>query len=174
MAGMSTALSVLIYLAVQQTGRQAANDPQIQLAREATAALAAGQPLGSVSPATQIELASSISPFISTVADDGSVLASSGRLHGQLRTVPRGVLANVRATGEQSVTWQPEPGVRLATVVRKNPGASGGFIVVGRSLAETETRIDRIGSLLLFGWIATLIGLLALVGFSEALEAKPV
>jgi hypothetical protein len=173
-AGLATALCLLIYLAVQQVGRQTANDPQIQIAREAKAAFASGQSVNAVIPAAQIELASSISPFISAVADDGTVIASSGRLHGQLRTVPKGVLSNVRSDGEESVTWQPEPGVRMATVVTRNPGSSGGFIVVGRSLAETESRIERIGSLLLAGWVGTLIGLIVLVGFSEALEARPV
>jgi hypothetical protein len=169
-AGLATALCLLIYLAVQQVGRQSANDPQLQIAREARAALSAGQPMSAVIPAAQIELSSSISPFISAVADNGTVIASSGRLHGQLRTLPKGVFSNLPRDGEESVTWQPEPGVRMATVVTRNPGASGGFIVVGRSLAETESRIQSIGLLLVVGWVATLIGLIVLVGFSEALD----
>ena len=173
-AGLATALCLLIYLAVQQVGRQGANDPQIQIAREARAAFAAGQPVSAVIPAAQIELASSISPFISAVADDGKVIASSARLHGQLRTLPKGVFSSIRGDGVEGVTWQPEPGVRMATVVTRNPGSSGGFIVVGRSLADTESRIERIGSLLFVGWAATLIGLIVLVGFSETLEARPV
>lgn len=96
------------------------------------------------------------------------MIASSGRLHGQLRTVPEGVLKSVKANGEERVTWQPEPGVRMATVVVKNPGSSGGFIVVGRSLYETETRIQQLGSLLFLGWAATLVGILILVAFSES------
>jgi len=172
-AGLATALCLLIYLAVQQVGRQSANDPQIQIAREARAALASGQPINTVIPAAQIDLGSSISPFITAVSDDGTVIASSGRLHGQLRTVPKGVLSNVHGDGEEMVTWQPEPGVRMATVVTRNPGSSGGFIVVGRSLAETESRIQSIGSLLLVGWLGTLIGLIVLVAFSEALDPHP-
>ncbi len=166
-AGLASALCLLIYLAVQQSGRQTANDPQIQIAREAKAALAAGQSVSSVVPAGQIELATGSSPFITAVADDGTVVASTGRLHGQLRTVPKGVLENVRGGGEERVTWQPEPGVRIATVVTKNPGASGGFIVVGRSLIETEERIGSIAYLLLIGWVGTLVGLLVLVSIGE-------
>ncbi|HZK78375.1 MAG TPA: hypothetical protein VFC35_05655, partial [Gemmatimonadaceae bacterium] len=71
-------------------------------------------------------------------------------------------------SGEARVTWQPEPGVRMATVVTRNPGSSGGFIVVGRSLLETESRIQQLGTLLFLGWGATLVGLLILVTFSEA------
>jgi hypothetical protein len=172
-AGLSTALCMLIYLAVQQVGRQNANDPQIQIAREATAALASGQSISAVIPAAQVDLASSISPFITAVSDDGTPIASSGRLHGQLRSVPKGVLANVSRDGEKTVTWQPEPGVRMATVVMRNPGSAGGFIVVGRSLANTESRIQSIGFMLLVGWVGTLVGLIALVAFGEALEPHP-
>jgi hypothetical protein len=172
-AGLATALCILIYLAVQQAGRQTANDPQIQIARDARAALSSGQSVSTVIPAAQIDLGTSLSPFITAVSDDGTVLASSGRLHGQLRSVPKGVLSNVRRDGEEAVTWQPEPGVRMATVVTRNPGSSGGFIVVGRSLAETESRISSIGSLLLAGWAGTLIGLIVLVAFTEALDPRP-
>jgi hypothetical protein len=166
-AGLATALCILMYLAVQQTGRQLANDPQIQLAREASSALRTGQSIGQIVPAAQIDLSTSQSPFISAVADDGTVVASSARLHGELRTVPRGVLGNVRVNGEERVTWQPEPGVRMATVVVRNPASSGGFIVVGRSLAETESRISRIGSLLLVGWALTLAVVIVLVAAGE-------
>jgi len=167
-AGLATALCILIYVSAQQTGRQMANDPQIQIARDAKAALAGGQSLSAVVPQTQIELATSLSPFVSAVADDGTVIASSARLHGQFRTVPKGVLESVRQNGEARVTWQPEQGVRMATVVARNPGTSGGFIVVGRSLYETEARIVQLGQLLLLGWAGTLVGLLVLVGMSEA------
>ena len=170
-AGLATALCVLIYAAAQQTGREMANDPQIEIARNARTALASGQSITSIIPQTQTELSTSLSPFISAVSDDGTVVASSAKLHGQLRSVPRGVLENVKETGEEQVTWQPEPGVRMATVVTKNPGASGGFIVVGRSLFETESRIGKIGSLLTLGWAGTLLGLLILVAFSEAFAA---
>ncbi len=169
LAGLASALTLLIYLAVQQTGRQIANDPQIQIAREVKAALSSGQPITSVIPLGQIDLATSVSPFITAVSDDGTVVASSARLHGQLRSVPKGVLNNVRGGGEERVTWQPEPGVRLATVVTKNPGSSGGFIVVGRSLLETEDRIGRISSVLVVGWAATLVGMIILVALSESL-----
>lgn len=167
-AGLASALCLLIYVSAQQTGRQMANDPQIQIARETRTALAGGQPISALIPQTQTELATSLSPFITAVSDDGSVIASSARLHGQLRTVPEGVLKSVKANGEERVTWQPEPGVRMATIVVKNPGSSGGFIVVGRSLLETESRIQQLGSLLFLGWAATLIGVLILVTFSES------
>ena len=168
LAGLASALCLLIYVSAQQTGRQMANDPQLQIARDTKAALAGGQQISALIPQTQTDLATSLSPFITAVAEDGSIIASSARLHGQPRSVPDGVLKSVKANGEERVTWQPEPGVRMATVVTRNPGPSGGYVIVGRSLAETEERIQKLGSLLFLGWAATLIGVLILVVFSES------
>ena len=38
--------------------------------------------------------------------------------------------------GEDRLTWQPEPGVRSATVVVHYQGAQAGFVMAGRSLRE--------------------------------------
>lgn len=173
LAALASALCLLIYTSAQQIGRQMANDPQLQIARDARAALASGQPVAALVPPTQTDLSTSLSPFVTAVADDGSIIASSARLHGQMRSVPDGVLKTVKESGEERVTWQPEPGVRIATVVIKNPAPSGGFIVVGRSLSETESRIKQLGSLLFLGWAATLIGVLILVAFSESFAQRP-
>ena len=106
---------------------------------------------------------------VQVINDSGRVLASSMRLHNELRTVPRGVLDNVRTYGEERVTWQPEPGIRMATITVLTPGSPGHFVTVGRSLAETEERIDRIGHSLLIAWLATVVVLLVVVAASESL-----
>ena len=49
---------------------------------------------------------------------------------------PKGVLDLVANGGEDKVTWQPQKGLRYATVVVEY---SGGFIVTGHSLLETDT-----------------------------------
>jgi hypothetical protein len=173
LAALATALSLMVYVAVQQVGRQMANDPQIQFARDTRAAIAAGQPVESVVPATRVDIESSLAPFVTIQNDSGVVLASSGRLHGQLRSVPVGVLESVRESGEERVTWQPEPGVRMATVVVRTPGSPGVFVLAGRSLQETEIRITTLGKLLMLAWGATLVGLLVVVAATEALVPTP-
>jgi hypothetical protein len=45
LAVVTTVLSGLIYLAVQQSYRQSANDPQIQMAEDGAAALENGSPI---------------------------------------------------------------------------------------------------------------------------------
>jgi hypothetical protein len=69
-----------------------------------------------------------------------------------------GVLDYVRKNGQDRVTWQPAPGVRMATVVvpYKN-----GFVMAGRSLTEVEKRESQVESLcglaMLCIWAATFI-----------------
>ncbi len=166
-AGVATALCGLVYLAVQQVWRQLANDPQIQMARDAETSLERGQPLRSVVPEGQIDMAWSLAPFVTVFDDAGAVLASSGRLRGQPRGVPKGVLDHVRDQGEGRVTWQPEPSVRIATVIVRHSGTPAGFVLVGRSLRETEQRTGQFQALVGMAWIAILAGLLVLVAASE-------
>ncbi len=167
LAALATASSFVIYAAVQQVGRQTADEPQVQLARGAAAAVGAGQQPASVTGNTAVAIERSLAPWVTIVAEDGRVVSSSGRLHGAMSTVPTGVLDHARVDGEQRVTWQPEAGVRMATIVVHNRG--GGFAVAGRSLTESELRTGLYRRLILAGWLATLAGLLVVVFITETL-----
>jgi hypothetical protein len=168
LAALATAMCMLVYLAVQQTARQIANDPQIQIARDAATSLSTGQPLASIVPESRVDLSQSLSPWVTVTDESGTIIASSATLHGQPRNVPKGILDNARSNGEWRVTWQPEPGVRMATVTVHNRGPGGGFVVVGRSLLESETRTATYGKLILLGWLATLVGLAVVIAATEA------
>jgi hypothetical protein len=65
------------------------------------------------------------------------------------------------------VTWQPEPSVRIASVVVAYGGAQPGFVLAGRSLRESEVRVDRLTSLLAAGWLASLAVITVLVAGAE-------
>lgn len=153
-----TVLSLTCYLVAQQEFRHAADDPQIQIADDIAAALASGSAPAAVVPTHAINIGSSAAPFAMVLDDRGNVIASSGGT----RTVPAGVLDHVRTAGVERVTWQPQRGVRLATVVRRNDGREPGFIVVGRSLRDTEERISKLGSIVLLGWSVAMFGSLVL------------
>jgi hypothetical protein len=166
LAGAASACCLLVWVAVQQVWRQDANDPQLQMARDAAARLASGQaPVDAVVPTGTVEVATSLAPFLTVLDARGSIVASSGRVHGALKSVPSGVLDHVRQTGEEEVSWQPEPGVRVATSVVSYPG---GFVLAGRSLLETERRRARMSDLVALAWIGMLIGLAVLVAATEA------
>jgi hypothetical protein len=170
LAGAASACCLLVYGAVQQLWRSDANDPQLQMARDAAARLASGQaPVDTVVPTTAVDFASSLAPFLIVLDARGSIVASSGRMHGALRSVPSGVLDHVRQNGEEEVSWQPEPGVRIATAVVSYPQ---GFVLAGRSLVESERRTARMRDLIALAWIGMLAGLAVLVGATEAVMAR--
>jgi hypothetical protein len=104
--------------------------------------------------------------------DNGKAIASSATLNGQAAAVPSGVIDYVRTSGENRVTWQPQRGVRMATITVRVAGNPTRFVTAGRSLDETEGRIDKLGRLLLLGWLVTLAGLLVVVAPTEALLSK--
>lgn len=172
LAGLATAVCILVYVAVQQMYRQTANDPQVQMAHEIARELDAGLPIETVVSSRPVDIGISLAPYVMVLDDGGRIVASSGRLHNEPRIVPVGVLDTVRARGEERVTWQPERGVRVATVVVRRAGSTPGFVLVGRSLEESETRTAVFGQLVALAWAATLGGLLALVAVGEYALAR--
>ena len=159
----------LIYLTVQQSLRMGANDPQIQMVEDAVSALNGGASVDSIVPVTRVELASSLAPFIIVFDGSDKVVACSATLHGSVPVYPAGVLDYTRQNGEDRVTWQPENGVRMATVVERY---DKGFVLAGRSLREVEIResnIEKIsGTAMLVIWAATLF----VIALEELVERK--
>jgi hypothetical protein len=88
-------------------------------------------------------------------------------LNGQSPHLPDGVLDYVRRHGEDRITWQPEPGVRIATVVTRYSSARSGFVLVGRSMREVEKRIDQITLFCAVTWLLTVGLALILLTASE-------
>ncbi len=162
-----TLLSGLVYGAGQQVLRWDANDPQIQMAEDAANALTNGQPLQSVVPAASIDIASSLAPYLVVFDDAGKPIASSGLLHGQSPALPSGIFDYVRQHGEDRITWQPEPGVRSATVISRVSGSRPGFVLAGRSLREVEQRESQLELIVGLGWLGTLFAALVAVSLCE-------
>jgi hypothetical protein len=167
-AGAVVALCFLVYAAVQQALRESANDPQIQMAEDAANAFAAGTVPQSLAPAATIDIGRSLAPFLIFYDDSGKVLASSASLHGELPSPPHGVFEYVRQHSEERVTWQPEPGVRIASVIVRVNGPQYGFVLAGRSLREVEKREARLMTQAGAGLLFTLGISLAFVGFKES------
>jgi len=153
LAFVATMLCGLVYGAVQQSYRQSANDPQIQMAEDAAAAIS-GNATGT------INIEQSLSPYLVFYSDAGVPSGGNGFLHGLAPLLPPGIFDYVRAAGETRVTWQPEPGVRQAIVVVRIPGPQPGFVMAGRSLREVEIREWRLELMVFAAWGVTLAGLL--------------
>ena len=100
----------------------------------------------------------SLAPFVIVYDRQGQVLASSGQLSGQIPTLPSGILTGTILGTERKITWQPQPGVRIASVVVAAPQ---GYVLSGRSLREVEGRTSDLERFVAVAWALTIV-LLAL------------
>lgn len=120
------------YGVVQQSQRNDANFPQIQLAEDAANELNQG---AKAQVPGRVDMAHSLSPFIIVYDLQGSVVSGSGYLNGQVASAPIGILAAAKDQTYHAVTWQPQKGVRVAAITVK---ANNYYVLSGRSLTEVE------------------------------------
>jgi hypothetical protein len=134
------------YGAVQHDMRMSANDPQIQISEDGANKLAAGAgPESLTSGLDQVDVAKSLSPMVAVYAANQSLLATNGTIDGRTPQLPNGLLAYVRAHGQDRFTWQPTPSVRLAAVVTRDT-KTGGYVLAARNLREVERRESDIAA----------------------------
>ena len=148
-----------VYVAIQQVLRMDANDPQIQMAEDAAMELSKGSDPASFMPLDRstFDMSQRLAPFVMIFDEQGTLLESSARLHDSLAVPPIGTFEYARVHGEDRFTWQPENGVRNATILRHFAGSHSGFVLVGRSLREVETREHTLFMLVAFGWLASVV-----------------
>jgi hypothetical protein len=137
----------------QQRLRHGADHPQIEMARQAVVRLNAGALPLSVPGNDQVDLAASLDPWITVTDQHGVPLASSGTLDGLPAIPPSGVFDWVRAHGEDTISWEPAPGVRSAIAV---DAYRGGFVVAGRSLRVVEQDENALLHWIAGGWLAAM------------------
>ncbi len=139
-----------------QVLRMSANDPQIQMAEDAAQQLNAGEDVAHILPDRKVDIAASLAPFVIVYDNAAQPVASSATLDGATPTPPRGVLEYVRSHSQERVTWQPRPGVRIASVVVRT---ANGFVVAGRNIREVEIRESNVFKLAARGWLAANLAL---------------
>lgn len=154
LAVLATVMAAILYGVAQQQLRDGADDPQLQLAEESVARLAAGAPASAVAAPEPVDLAVSAAPWVAVYDRDRRPLAASARLDGEILPFPVTVLDNARPGHPDRITWMPRPGVRQATVV---VAWTGGWVVSGRSLLRVEEREGRVAQLVAAGWLASLV-----------------
>lgn len=142
------------YGALQQLGRRSAN------AAPAAAAAAQVQLIGSETlTAPRLELSPDSGVFVLVYGADDKPVSGSVTLHGSLPVLPAGVLQAARDSGSDAVTWQPEPGLRMAVVAR--PAAGKAVVVAGQSLTPYEERDRLVLVFLAAGWLGSIVVLAA-------------
>lgn len=168
LAALTILMSGLVYAAVQQNYRSSANDPQIQMAQDARNALESGASAQSLVPASRVDIAQSLAPYLAIYDANGQEIAASATLHGQPLTAPAGVFASARTMPMDKITWMPEPGVRSAIVVMHY---SGGYVLAGRSLTEVEERETNLELIVAVACVVTLAVTFGAVVVSRALAS---
>lgn len=168
LALLTLLFSGMVYVVGQQGYRSSANDPQIQMARDARNALEAGATPADLVPAQTIDIGSSLSPYLVIFDTSGHVVASSATLDGQPPIPPRGVLTSATSQADV-VTWMPRPGVRSAIVVMHY---TQGYVMAGRSLEVVEQREDALIQIVAVACITTLILTLAAVMLMQAVALR--
>lgn len=145
LAIITTILSGLIYVSLQQNYRISANDPQIQISEDIANQAASGVNPQSFIPTIKVDISKSLASYIMLFDKNGKLITSSAVLDGKDPVVPSGVFNSTKAVGEERITWQPKEGVRQAVVIKYfNSQNSSGFILIGRSLREVEVRENNL------------------------------
>lgn len=166
----------LIYGVAQQMLRQSANDPQLQMGYQAATKLEYVAWAGAVVPEESLDIAATLSVFVTVYDSAGTPQSSSGRLNGKVLVPPKGVFESARARGENCFTWEPEKGLRIAAIVIPANGQAvdlrNSYVLVGKSLREYEHRIRQVQLLTGTGLVFILIVSLGVVALVETVSAK--
>ncbi|MDB5168972.1 MAG: hypothetical protein JWO41_328 [Candidatus Saccharibacteria bacterium] len=150
-----TGIFMTIYGVGQQVLRQSANDPQSYIAEDIAAQLDKGaQPTDLLGRNKVLEKESA--PFTGIYNLKSQLLVTDATYHGKELKIPAGVLGHAGSSDPYTITWQPASDLRLASVTVK---AKGYYVVTARSLANTESRIDMVGLMVLIGWLGSLVAL---------------
>lgn len=164
-AAVATITIFFAYAVGQQVYRMSANDPQIQLSEDGATAIANGADALSVVPTNAVSLTKSLSPFVVVYNAGGQPIAANGYLNGAMPTPPAGTLTYAASHGQDRFTWQPRSGngLRIAAVVTAVNGGKSGYVLAGRSLAEVESRIANLTTMMLGAWAAAMLSSFVLV-----------
>lgn len=158
----------LVYGAVQQDLRMGANDPQIQIAQDSVSILNSGS--DRFLSRRDVNIAESLDVFTILYDKNGDVSRSNAVLDGSTPTIPSGVLAVAKQSGENRLTWQPQVGVRIAAVVIPY---NNGYVLVGRNLREIENREDKLLAIVGGSWaIGSVMLFLVISGLQMTSEKK--
>ena len=155
-----TGIILLVYACVQQTHRSSANDPQLQIARDLSAAISSGKSINNLFQHDTIDLSQSLAVFTEIFDKNGNPLQSSGFLNGGMPKPPAGIFEYTNENVEDALTWEPQNDVRMAMVFEKINAPGEGFVAAGRSLKETEVRESNLVKMIAIAWFACMAALL--------------
>jgi hypothetical protein len=137
LALLVTLMTLVVYVAVQQSLRIGANEPQRSMAQDVARDLENHKQPQSLTNG-YIDMRSNMAPFIIIYDKFGKVVAGNGYLDNSIPQVPIGTLAATKGHKINAVTWQPADKVRIASV---SVEAGDYYVLGGRSLSIVEKQI---------------------------------
>jgi hypothetical protein len=146
---------------VQGMLRRGANQPQTQMAALYSAKIASGTKPDEAIPRNYVDLERSLEPFAIFYDDRGIPVTATGYLNETIPTPPPGVFQYLHSHATNTITWQPQPNVRIAAVIQRVSGPNPGFILTGRSLRLVEEQEDILRDMVFGGWFLVVLLLIA-------------
>lgn len=158
LAGTSSIVIIGAYALAQQSTRSSANDLPKTMSQLVSHQLSDGTDPADAVPKDKSQLGLDTIPFVIITDASKTVVASSAELGTAKPLPPAGTFSYVDKHSEDTFTWQPKVGVRLAThMISMGNGDSKKYIITGQSLSEFEKRIDEFGRLALVIWIFSIV-----------------
>jgi hypothetical protein len=158
---------------MQQMLRRGADQPQVDMADRYAGEIGSGEAPGNVIPPGYVDLERSLQPFVIFYDDFGKAGTGTGYIDQSLPVLPSGVLEFVRSHGSENVTWQPRPGIRIASVIKHVTGKRSGFILAGRSLRTVEEQESLLRRMFIGGWIVLMLLLLGGASLLTQIQGRP-
>lgn len=142
-----------IYVTVQQSERNNANYPQIQIAEDVAKSINEGDG-SALLPGSRIDMAKSLAPFTIIYDKSGHAIGGTGYLKDKLPKAPLSMLRAANTKSYSAVTWEPVKTVRIAAVT---VSAQNYFVLSGRSLTEVEKNETQTLQIALIGAMVSII-----------------
>lgn len=142
---IGSGLLLFAYVGLQQSLRLGLNDPQLQIAEDTVIKLSQGNSPQTVIPTSIVDESRSLSIFVTIVDNNIHVLASSGKVGNNVPLPPDSSFPDSQKRHNNWFTWQHD-GIRDAAVVVPY-GDSAGYVLVARSMSQTENTIGYITEL---------------------------
>ena len=148
------------YAAAQQIIRTSADEQPIQIAQDAAYGFAHDRSYSIVADHLEVDMDANLAPFAIVFDENGEILSTTGYLDRRTPIPPLAVFDRAREEGEYRFSWEPALGVQIAAVIVRFEGEKQGFVLAGKSLAETEARASDIALIFLIGWALLAFALL--------------
>lgn len=163
------------YVGAQQVLRQSANDPQAIIISNIKSKVFQGEDPRKLVPMEKIDISNDLSTFVQIYDSNFNLVSGNAYIGVQnnIPKVPEGVLKKamiVDSDGRSNVTWEPESGIRIATVGEWS--TDKWFIVSGRNIWEVEKRIETLTLQYAIGFVGAVVLDLIVVALLERLLSE--